>query len=84
MSLLSMGSNEANLRAAEENWLDPDYEPNIHSMGGVWDDDNVLTTCEFCNEYKYEHEIFNVGGFKICEDCAEEIVDVWNRRFGKR
>lgn len=82
MSLLSMGDNEANLRAAEETWLNPGYEPNMHSCG-VWDNDNVLITCEFCNEMKYEHEIFNVGRFKICEECAEEIVDAWKRRFGK-
>lgn len=83
MSLLSMGDNEANLRAAEENWLNPDYEPDMHSCG-ICDDNYNITTCEFCNEIKYDHEILNVGGFRICEECAEEIVDAWNRRYGKK
>lgn len=76
-------SNADKMRAAESNWLNPDFEPNIHSSG-VYDEDFLITECEFCNELRYEHEILNVGGFKICEYCAEDIVDEWNRRYGKK
>jgi len=72
------------LRHCEERWLDPDCDDYINAHRGGIDDDAgcEIVICEFHDGYVYEHEILDVGGFHICEDCASEIVEAWNKRYG--
>ena len=72
------------LRHCEERWLDPDSDSyvNAYRNGVEFDDNYNIALCEFHDGYVLEHEILDGGGFHICEDCAAEIVDAWNKRYG--
>lgn len=79
-----MSNNNENLRSCEADWLDPESDSYVNAYkGGVeFDDDYNIALCEFHDGYVFEHEILDVGGFRICEDCASEIVEAWNKRYG--
>lgn len=75
-------SNEDVMRKCESQWLDPDYSYKNYKADEN-DEPCLVVNCEFCDRLVYEHEILNVGGFKICLDCAEEIIDAWNKKLGR-
>lgn len=72
-----MGRNEDKLRAAEENWLDPDYSKPI-----PFEVVEVPTVkCRICGETVYRDTAYEVGwDVWICQQCADEVVEMWEER----
>lgn len=71
-----MGRNEDKLRAAEENWLDPDY-PTYISHEAEGDFSLKVGVCHFCSEADMAENMIEIDGRYICIDCAERILEKW-------
>lgn len=66
-----MGDME-NLRAAVEDWYDPDGE-DIHCAGHI----ECVVACDMCGDYENQNETIEFYGKRICFHCVERILDIY-------